>query len=256
MSLLSPVSETLRGLKTYADGCRWLAAHPRHAALLAIPSLVGLACMIGGVGLFATHDEAVMAQILFARPEGFLALALWYLCKILVYVAAIVFTFVASLLVANVVSSPVYEVVSTAIETDVTGVKPANQSLGEMLKVMVVELQKVIAILVLSVALLLIPGLNILASLVAAFLVGWNFFDYPLARRGWTFRERLGLVKGEGFAILGLGLLMIIPFASIVLAPAGVAGGTLLNLEALKKRHLLTRESNALAHTRSSMERN
>lgn len=243
MTLLSPVDDTIRGLKTYLAGVRWLRSNPRYLLVLAVPAILGVFFLAAGVSWFAGNDERILSWILFARPEdSWMLMSLYYLCKAVLYLATIIFVFIASFLVMNVVASPIYEFVSVAVERDITGKDIPNQSLKEMLAVMLVELKKVALILGISLVLLVIPGLNLISTIMAAFLIGWDFFDYPLARRGWSFRDRVLFVRKEFFAVLGFGLWLVIPVVQIVLVPLAVAGGTMLNLEALKRRELLTRK--------------
>ena len=240
MSLFSPFRDASRGLRVYLRGIQWLKAHPRYLVLLAAPSLVGLLFLVGGLSLFSANDEKVMGWILFTQPEAGLMSLVYYACKILLYLALTVLTLVFSLLLMNILMSPVYEVISAAVERDVTGVAPPAVGFLGSVRVMFVELKKVVFIFGVSILLLLIPGLNVLSTLVCAFLVGWDFFDYPLARRGWTFGQRFRLVSRNFWAVTGLGLWLVIPFAQIIMLPLAVAGGTLLNLEALKRDQLLT----------------
>lgn len=240
MSPISPVQDTFRGIKTYLEGFRWLRNHPKYLALLTLPALMGLLFMIGGVSLFATYDDVIFAKLLFSKPESWYMLLVYYVCKVLLSIAIVALSFLASLLLSNIVASPIYETVSLAIEMDVTGQRPPSLSLAESLRVIIAELKKVCFILLIFIILLLIPGLNVISTLFAAFLAGWDAFDYPLVRRGWTFQQRLAFVGGEFWSVLGLGLWLVIPFAQIFLLPLAIAGGTLLNLEALKRKQLLT----------------
>lgn len=242
MSLFSPIKELSRGLATYVRGVRWLRDHPKHLALLLIPGLVGLVFLIGAVVAFAHYDERMMAWLLFARPteaDPWYWSLLYVVSKVLLYFACLVLTFLSAFLVMNVVASPVYDAISTAVERDVTGKDPPSLGFRGHLRVMLAELKKVAFILIVSIILLLIPGFNVISSVVAAFLVGWDFFDYPLARRGWSFGRRLRFVAREFWSVLGFGLWLMIPFAQIIMLPLAVAGGTLLNLEALERRRLL-----------------
>ncbi|MDD9952670.1 MAG: hypothetical protein OXT67_14010, partial [Zetaproteobacteria bacterium] len=79
-----------------------------------------------------------------------------------------------------------------------------------------------------SVGCLFVPGLNVLSPLIAAFGAGWDLYDLVLARRGWSFRKRLGFVTQHSGHVLGLGLWMLIPFMQIIIAPLAVAGATVL----------------------------
>lgn len=242
MSFFSPISETLRGLNGYVRGFRWLTAHPRYLMLLVIPWVVGLGAMVSGVTALVTYDQALMRTLLFtvSPADAWWWSVLYQMSKVLLYLGLIVLTFLGSLLVMNIVASPIYEVISIAVERDVTGQETPGLGFRGTFRVMVSELAKVGFIFTLSVILLLIPGFNVVCTLFAAFLVGWDFYDYPLARRGWSFGRRLRFVTAEFWSVLGLGLWLVIPFVQVILLPLAVAGGTLLNLEALRRERLLS----------------
>ena len=240
MSLFSPVRETTRGLATYLAGVRWLRRHPRYLLLLTVPGILGALIFVGGMSLFIAESGTLGGWLLHApRPEqAWTAVALYRTGEVLLYIAATILVALGSLLFMNIAASPIYEVISVAVERDVTGREPASPGLS--LKVMLVEAKKVLLIFGASILLLLIPGAHVISTLICAFLVGWDFFDYPLARRGWSLGARLRLVFREFWSVLGFGLWLLIPFAQIVMLPLAVAGGTLLNLEALRKRELLS----------------
>ncbi len=73
---------------------------------------------------------------------------------------------------------------------------------------------------------------------VSAILVGWDFYDYPMARRGMLFRARLSYLFKDIWSIMGFGLWMMIPFVQFVLFPLAIAGGTILSYETLKREDL------------------
>ena len=79
-----------------------------------------------------------------------------------------------------------------------------------------------------------IPVLNLFFPLFAVFLMGWLFYDFPCARWGFTFRQRLGLAFKNFWSIFGLGLFVFIPVAQFFLMPLAVIGGTVLALKHTK----------------------
>ncbi len=237
MSIFSPVTETARGFHVFIRGYKWLRAHPKYLGMLFIPMIIGFFGLIAGMNIFMSYDEMLMAS-LFTKPESWYMLALYWLSFGMLYVAGFVTVVIGSILVTNIVASPFYEIVSVAIERDLTGKGGPDLGLMQNLKVMLVELKKVIFILLVTVVALFIPMLNVISTLVAAFLVGWDFFDYPMARRDWSFRRRLGFVLSNFWSVTGFGLWLVIPFINFILMPLAVAGGTILNLEALEKREL------------------
>lgn len=231
---MNPLGEVIRGLKAYWQGVSWLRQHPAHMALLFVPWVLGLFFMMGSFTLFVRYDHAIMSWLLFQPGESWFWLALYYIAWVLVYITAIALVLLSGLLVANVLASPIYDVVSVAIEKDIRG-HAEEISIWASVRLIPEELKKVFAILVISLFLLLIPGVNLIALLVTAFLIGWDFYDYPLARRGWTFRQRWDFVRGDMGAVLGLGLWLTIPFVQFLLLPLAIAGGTILSLDRLQQ---------------------
>ena len=77
--------------------------------------------------------------------------------------------------------------------------------------------------------------MNIVAIFLTAFLLGWDFYDYPSARRGLPFKKRRQLATKDFWSIMGLGLWLTIPLVQMALYPFAVVGGTLLSLERLEK---------------------
>lgn len=233
--LFSPIVETIRGLRSYMRGVSWLRAHPKYLFYLFVPMFFALVLLVSGMGYFFSYEDVIFEWILFAEPESWWMLTVYYFCKVLVYIAVLTIGLVSFVLISNILACPVYEIVSVAIERDVSGAGVEEITLWESVKLIPEEIKKVGFILLVSIAVLLIPGLNVVATFVTAFLVGWDFYDYPLARRGWSFRERLSFVMSDFWAVLGLGLWLMIPFVQIFLLPMAIAGGTLLNLESIER---------------------
>jgi CysZ protein len=236
MSLFAPVTETVRGFKGFLVGYRWLKAHPKQLSILFVPMVIGLLGLIIGLNLFVSWDQEILNWILFTKPEEWYWLVLYYISYVLLYIAAIVAVPLFSILLMNVVASPFYEYVSQAIERERTGKVGEEMSFLDNLRIMLVELKKVAFIVIITILMMFVPVLNVVSTLIAAFLVGWDFFDYPMARRNWGFRQRLGFVLNNFWSVMGFGLWLVIPVVNFIFVPLAVAGGTILNLEALDKR--------------------
>ena len=178
-------------------------------------------------------------MILFDKPESFLWLALYYVSLVFVYLGFFVVTLVCCFLLANILAAPVYEMISVAIERDVNGGKVEEVGLWQSVVLIKEEIKKAFFVITISIVMLLIPGVNVIAIVVTAFLLGWDFYDYPLARRGWSFRQRLNFVAAHAWAVTAFGMWLTIPFAQFFLMPMAVAGGTQLSLEHLKNNKKL-----------------
>lgn len=239
MGMLSPLSDTARGFRTYLQGVGWLRSHPKYLAMVFVPGFLGLLLFIVAWNSFFRFEDDILNWVLFSKPESFWGIALYYVSMFFVYLSALLLGIVTCILLSSVIASPIYEYVSMAVETDLTG-KPAPElSFLGSLKLMGEELKKVIFILFISVVMLFIPGLNVLSIIVTAIMVGWDFYDYPLARRGWSFQQRFQFLKKDLFAVMGLGFWMVIPFVQLFMMPLAVAGGTILSVTALKNKNQL-----------------
>lgn len=243
-TLLHPMAETWRGIRAFPTGLRWLLAHPRYLVLLLIPSLSALALLVGLWGRILDFSQWFVELAFWDKPQAWYALVLWWIGWALMSILPIALSVLAIYLLMKILASPLMEWVSIAIEKDVTGLEPPRLTLREQITVMLGELQKALVILVVPILLLLIPGFNVISLPAAAFLIGWDFFDYPLARRGWSFAERWRFVAGELWSVMGFGLWFVIPFLNILLAPFAIAGGTLLSVECISRRTSLQRKLN------------
>ena len=193
--------------------------------------------VVSGWSLFFHYQETILDWVMMEKPESWYGIAGYWLLYGLAYVGVLGGVLLACLLMVNVLSAPIYDWVSAAVERGITG-KVEEIDLWQSLKLMGEEIKKVLFIMtisLLSFALTIwIPGLNIVAVLITAFLVGWDFYDFPLARRGWGFKQRLNQVMKDRWAVMAFGLWLLVPFVQFLMMPLAVAGGTFLTLESLE----------------------
>ena len=234
-SLQQSYVRLVAGVKVYHEGWRWLRNHPRHLALLFVPLILGLVVLAMMLGLLWHNFDYLITSILFDKPSSLVYLPLYYLLYALLAVVMFVLSFVPPLLLTSIISAPLYEYVSCAVERDITG-EIVEAPWHKALALIFEELKKVAFIAVFMLIALVIPGLNVLALLAPAFLLGWEFCDYPLARRGWTFRQRLQFSMRNFWTISGFGLWLIIPFMQFILAPIAVVGGTIASIRILNEQ--------------------
>ena len=140
-----------------------------------------------------------------------------------------------------VVAAPLYELLSAAVEKQVTGrVQEEPFSVGAVLLDVwhaVVDTIKILLleVVVLIFGLLLVPVTTVVALALSAVLLGLEFLDYPMGRRRMRFRVRLRFARTHCWELLGLGMPLLIglavPFAGVLCLPLGVIGGTMLFLD-------------------------
>ena len=234
----------LTGMTGYLRGARWMMRHPLLLILSLLPMLLGLIGFVAVVMFFfQSGNEWVHGKIVAMMMAWFggweehwyLQAAYWLIRGILL-ATVMMLGAVSALALTTVLASPINEYISVKVESDLTGVKAGDLPWRAVARVLVGELGKACIVIMVPFLLLFIPGVNLLAGLVAAFLMGWDFYDYPLARRGWGLARRLSFVVSEFWTILGFGLWLAIPVAHIFLMPLAIAGGTILNIEALARR--------------------
>lgn len=229
-----PLTNFFAGLRSFPRGVRWLVDHPFWCFVLLIPVIVSCMLLFLGLGLFMTYADEVHAWILFTKPDSMLLQPLYWVAKLFLYIIVIIVGLLAFMLSINILAAPIYEFLSVAVEKDLLGVDKVEEiGLWASLLLVKEELKKAIFIAAVTFGLLLIPGVNLLSPFLAAFFIGWDFYDYPLARRGWSFKRRLGFVFSHFWSVMGFGLWLVIPGLQLLFMPLAVTGGTMLAIRDL-----------------------
>ncbi len=235
MNLVGAPKEFVLGVSAYLKGIYWLKSHPKASVFLTIPMILSVFVIFMGFGFLWKYQDVFFSMILFEQPTEWLWLGVYYLLKGILYLSFLILGLVFYVLLVNIFAAPCYEWVSMKVEESYTGEKSSELSLKESFLLIFEECKKFLFILILSACIFMIPYVNILSPFVSAFLLGWDFYDYPLARRGWSFSQRLKFVKEHFVGICGFGFWMLIPGLQLLSMPLAVPGGTLLALGHLKK---------------------
>lgn len=226
------VQKFLNGFKIYLRGVRWLRSRPLMMILSFAPLLLGVFVVFSLMTAFINQFDQVMSYILFDKPESWWMLVVYYLAFSSSVLGVTLVVLLCGFLVPTVIASPLYDYISMKVESFVTGEESVELSLWNSIRLIGEELKKAIFILLISVIAIFIPFLNIL---VPAWLISWEFYDYPLARRGYSFRKRVEIVRGDFWAVAGMSVWFMIPFVQFFLMPMAVAGGTMLALQSAKR---------------------
>ena len=235
------VSKFKSGLQAYPEGLQWLLKHPLYLILLLLPAVLSIGALFYGWSYLANADAWLMNHVMFPRRQEWWWNIIWVIGQWTLYLAVRILAFVAAVLFANILWAPIYEWVSCAVEKDFTGGVLEEVSFWRSFLLIGEELKKVLFILAISLVLIFIPFLNAISLVITALLLGWNFFDYPLVRRGWSVSRRVGFVWQNKWSVGGFGLWLMIPFLQIILYPFAVVGGTLICLRALQEKKLITK---------------
>lgn len=225
----------LEGVKTFPEGVFWLLRHPRYLFLLFLPTAIGLTLFSFGSGWVVDNQALLMDKLYLDKPSEWWWLVLYYIGMAFVYLGIAITLVLAFFLVTNIIAAPIYDIVSSAVEKKVAPDDFEEISLWRSLLLIGEEVKKALFILAITVGLLIVPVVNVLAFPVAAFFLAWDFFDYPLARRGFSFRQRLAYATRHAPKLVGFGLWLSVPIVQFFIMPLAVAGGAMLGMRAIQQ---------------------
>lgn len=233
-----------RGISSYLKGISWLIKNPVFLFLLFLPMALGLVLFFSlGFALWSYMSEWFQNLFPFLVEDHAWWHLFWiYPVKGIFYFSCYIVLVMLCFTLTTLLSVPILELVSQRVERDITGTLVAPPlSISAVLLTIKEESKKLLFIMVISITLLVIPGVNLLGIFISAFLFGWDYYDYPLSRRNYRFAVRLRLGLRDFWPILGLGMWQLIPFMQFFLMPLTIVGGTMLSLERLQKQdHNLT----------------
>ncbi|MCE2424930.1 MAG: sulfate transporter CysZ [Pseudomonadales bacterium] len=203
------------------------------------PVAISLALVVVLLAVGYTLVQDAVAWFGEALPSwlGWLASGLAPLLYIIgILVAGWLFGFLAV-----IVASPFLGVLSAATERQRFGDGPVfEEGVGLALvhallregRKLVYHVPRLLGVFVIS----LLPLVNLVAPALwfafGSWMLAVQFVDYAAENRGLDFRETLALLRANRRAAFGFGvlaaLLLAVPFAALVVIPAGVCGGALL----------------------------
>jgi CysZ protein len=228
------------GLIAFFNGIGFILVTPRVWGYSAVPVLLALllTCAVGGTGVY---EAGRLSRSLFGEPAGTWShLGGWTLTLVLGLLSLAVGVLLA-LVLAQPLSGWALEAVSRAQEQALTGDCSAEPSYlaSVWLACKVALFTAVVGGGVLGTLVLITfffpPAGAVtvpLKFLVVAWLLAWNFVDYPLSLRGHGIRARFGWVARHFDAFTAFGIawaaLLILPGMVLLVLPMGVAGATRL----------------------------
>ena len=234
----------LAGVKYFLRGFS-LIVRPGIRRFVVVPLLINVLLFAGLLVLGAAQLDALLDREL---PQWLTWLS-WLLIPLFV-VTYLVVGFFAFNLVANLIASPFNGLLAEAVERHLTGKAAEGSSwrklMNELWQTLGSELRKLAYIAVRTLplmVLLLVPGVNVIASLglmaLGAWMLAIAYADYPMANHGLTFpaqRRRLGRKRWLGFGF-GASVMaaLSVPVLNFVVIPCAVAGATAMWVEQLSQ---------------------
>ena len=210
-----------------------------------VPLLVNLVIFSTLAILGAHYFEGVINAWLPA--EGWMSYLRWLLWLLfaLAYVLILFFGFT---LLANLIAAPFNSLLAARVEQKLTGAPPPEDPtsvLKTLAPALASEIGKMFYLITRAVPLLilmLIPGLNVVASLgwliFGAWFLAVEYGDYPMANHTVAPAEQRRHLRSRRFKSLafgtGIAVMMLIPLLQFAAMPAAVAGATRYWVDDLK----------------------
>jgi len=223
------------GLAGFFGGIGFVLATPSVWLYAAVPVLTALllGCGLTALGFW---EARALAQTWIGEGGGWATAGQWLVTISLGFVLMIAGVF-AALVLAQPLSGWALDAIALRQEKALTGRTSPEASFLQSLWVSVrCTLFTLVAGVVLlgglfGVGLLVPPAAVVtvpLNFLVVAWLLAWDFIDYPLTLRGLGLRRRAAWVLSHFWAFTAFGIawavVLLIPFVALLVLPFGVAG--------------------------------
>jgi CysZ protein len=236
-----------RGVSDAVRGWGWLAARPRLWPLALAPAAVTLVLLIAlAWGALALSDPAVAWVV--GRMPGWLAGWFGGVLRLVILGLLAIGGFLAFVTIAGAIAGPFCELVSEAVETEVTGRPSPGFSLGALVRGLalgVAHAARRLAIYLFAVVLLFLLGALVpvvgtalaaaIAWYVAARSAAYDCYDAVFGRRLWRYDAKRAWLSEHRARSVGLGgttaAAMLVPGVNLVALAAGAVGATLALLE-------------------------
>lgn len=235
-----------RGLGDLGRGVRYLNAHPRLWGWVMAPAAVTLVLLVAAVVAVLRIADSLVGRVASWLPDAIAGAGSWVLW--IVVLAALVFgALIVFVSVAGIVAGPFNELLSEAVETQVTGRRGPTFSLAAFVKSFATGIghglkRLVVAILgaVLLFALGMVPVIGTIAALaLGAYFTArgaaYDCYDAILARRDLPYEtktaylaERRGRTLGLGAGVAGM---LFVPVLNLFALGIGATGATLAVLD-------------------------
>lgn len=240
------MNELGRGLGDVGRGFRFLNAHPRLWSWVMAPAAITLVLLGAMIYLVLRIADSLVARVTSWLPDAIAGAGGWVIW-VIVFVALIFGAFLVFVSVAGIVAGPFNEMVSEAVEEQVTGKRGPAFSFGafttSFARGIGHGLKRVVAAVVGALLLFVLGFVPVIGS-IAAFVLGGYFtargaaydcYDAILSRRELPYdaktaylAERRGRTLGLGAAVAGM---LFVPIVNLVALGVGAVGATLAVLD-------------------------
>lgn len=240
------MSELGRGLGDVGRGFAFLNKHPRLWGWVMAPAAVTLVLLAAMIVAIMRIADSIVVRVTSWLPDAIAGVGGWVIWAIVL--AALVFggllVFVS---VAGIVAGPFNELLSEAVEEQVTGKKAPAFSIGAFVSSAVRGIGhgiKRVVVAILGALLLFALGFVPVVGTIAALVLGAYFtarsaaydcYDAVLSRRDLPYDAKTAYLAARRSRTLGLGAgvagMLFIPLVNLVALGVGATGATLAVLD-------------------------
>jgi CysZ protein len=233
------VKDVFAGLSYLRQGFQ-LLTRPGLRRFVLMPLLVNVV-LFGGLLWWVFGWVETSSQYLVDLLPGWLEWLSRLLIPLFVLTSLVLIFYTFSML-ANLIAAPFNGLLAEAVEAHLTGTPlPGDwrQVLRDVLPSIFSELRKLLYFALRAVPLLLlllVPGVNLVASLLwmlfSAWMMAVQYIDYPMANHQLFFKEQRARLRKRPLLAWSFGglvmLCTMIPLVNFLVMPAAVAGATLV----------------------------
>ncbi len=233
------------GMRLLTQGMRAVGRSPRLILLGMIPAVLSLLLFAGLYTLLIIfYGNVVDAATWYAQDwqSAFWRTTAEIATGVAIAGVSVLFTIVSFTAVTLIIGDPFYEKISEMVEDRLGGVPGEVETpwYGSLRRSIIDSLRLMLLTLLIAIPLFLFGLIPVVGQIVAPILGGaiggWflavELVGIPFYRRGLRLRDRRRMLREHRPVALGFGvavfLCFLVPFGTILVMPAAVAGGTLL----------------------------
>jgi CysZ protein len=221
-----------------------LIFRPGIRGYVVVPLLINIAVFASLIYFGAGELQSYLENML---PD-WLQWLNWMLVPLFL-IAGLLIAFFTFNMAANLIAAPFNGLLAEAVERKLTGEGPAGggwkKLLADIGRTFASELRKLVYIGIRAVPILLlmlVPGVNVIASVVwilfSAWMLAVAYADYPMGNHGMAFPKQRELLARRRWLSLGFGgsvmVGLAIPVLNFLVIPSAVAGATAMWVDQLR----------------------
>lgn len=241
-----------RGFSDVGKAVDFLKSRPRLWKWLVMPAIVTLLVLVGLVVGVAALVDPLIAWVAAHVPSWLEAIVSWIL-RIVVIAGVGTAAMVVFVSVAGMIAGPFNEMLSEAVEEELTGRAGPPFSFGAFVRDAVVGIAHALRRLALSLVwlvLLFILGFVPVVGTIAAFVISlyiaaggcaYDAYDAVMSRRGFSYAQKQAFLAKHRKRSMGLGGavagMLFVPFVNLVALGVGATAATLAMHELANGKH-------------------